>query len=83
MIKATFINENISLRLVFSFRGLVHYLHGRKHGSMQADMVLKEPSVLHPDVKSARRRLSSSGSLEEGLFHTGWNLSIGPQCPPP
>jgi hypothetical protein len=27
--------------LAYSFRGLVHYHHDRKHGSMQADMVLE------------------------------------------
>ena len=44
----------------------------KKHGSMQADMVLeKEPRVLHLDPKAARRRLSSAGSQEEALFCTG------------
>jgi hypothetical protein len=39
---ATLIKENISLGLAysFSFRGLVHYCHGEKHGSMQAGKVL-------------------------------------------
>lgn len=31
------------------FRGLVHYFHGGKHGSTQADMVLEETRVLHLD----------------------------------
>ena len=44
--------------LTYSFRGLVHYLHGRKHGVVQADMGLKEPKVLLLDLKVARRRLS-------------------------
>ena len=36
------------------FRGLVHYHHGRKHGSVQADMVLeKELRVLHLDRQAA------------------------------
>lgn len=39
------------LGLAYSFRGLVHYQHGGKHGGKQADMVLgKELRVLHPDV---------------------------------
>jgi hypothetical protein len=39
--------------VVYSFRGLVHYHHGRKHGSMQADMVLeKELRVLHLDLQA-------------------------------
>ena len=37
----TLIKANISLGLAYSFRGLFHYHHGRKHGSMQADMVLE------------------------------------------
>jgi hypothetical protein len=41
----------------YYFRGLLHYRHGRKHGSMQADMVLEEPRVVHLDLKTARRRL--------------------------
>jgi hypothetical protein len=35
---------------IYKFRGLVHYYHGRKHGSMQTDMGLeKEPGVPHLD----------------------------------
>ena len=46
---------------------LVHYYHSRKHGSIQADMVLeKELRVLQLDLKTARR-LSSMGSQEENL----------------
>lgn len=36
----TFIKENISLMLAYSFRTLVHYHHGEKLDSIQADMVL-------------------------------------------
>ena len=47
---ATLKNENISLRLAYRCRGSVHYHHGRKHGSMQTDMVLeKEHRVPHLD----------------------------------
>ena len=54
MTTATLIKENISLGLAYSFRGLVHYHHGRKHGSVQADMVLeKELRVLHLDLQAA------------------------------
>jgi hypothetical protein len=43
------------LVLPYSFRGLVHY-HGRKYGSIQADIVLeKEQRVLHLDPKASRR----------------------------
>ena len=42
--------------LAYSFRGSVHYHHGRKHGSIQADMVLeKELRVLHLDLQEAKR----------------------------
>jgi hypothetical protein len=47
------------LGLVYSFRGSVHYHHGRKHGDMQADMELENKlKVLHLDLKAARRRVS-------------------------
>jgi hypothetical protein len=49
------------LGLAYSFRGLVSYQHGRKHGSLQAGKVLeKELEVLHLDPKAARRRLCST-----------------------
>ena len=42
--------------LAYSFSGSVHYAHGRKHGSMQAEMMLeKELRVLHLDLLAARR----------------------------
>jgi hypothetical protein len=59
MKKATLTMENIKLWLAYTFRSSVHYQHGRKHGSMQADMVLEEPRGLHPDPKSVRKILSS------------------------
>ena len=50
MSTATLIKENISLGLAYSSRGLVHYHHGGKHGSVQADMVLeKELRILYPE----------------------------------
>ena len=50
--------------LAYSFRGSVHYYHGEKFGSVQADMVLEEDlRVLHLDLEAARRRRLSS-SLE-------------------
>ena len=42
MTKATLTEANISLGLAYRFRGLFHYHHGGKHGSMQADTVLDE-----------------------------------------
>jgi hypothetical protein len=43
------------------FKGLVHYLHGRKHGSRQADLVLKKLRVLHLDGQAARRQGQPAG----------------------
>ena len=61
MTKTTLIKENISLELAYSFRGLLHYHHGRKP-SMQADKVLeKELRVLHLDLQAAGERLRHTG----------------------
>jgi hypothetical protein len=50
---ATLIKENIKWELAYSLRGLVHYCHSKKHGSMQADTVLgKELRVLHLDPRA-------------------------------
>ena len=35
MTTATLTKENISLELAYSFRGLIHYCHDRKHESVQ------------------------------------------------
>ena len=68
MTEATLIKENIQSGLALSFRGLVHYHNGRKHGRVQADMVLeKELRDLHLDGQAAER----------GLCHTGHSLSTG------
>jgi hypothetical protein len=43
------------LGLPYSFKGLVHYLHGEKHGNMQAEMLLeKELTALHLDLQAAK-----------------------------
>jgi hypothetical protein len=55
------------------FRGSVHYHHGRKHGSIQVDMVLeKELRVLHLDKTAARRGLPSRqlGGGSQSLPHS-------------
>jgi hypothetical protein len=57
---ATFIKENISLALTYSFRGLVHCHHGGKHGSMQVDMVL-ELRILHLGPKAAKATVNQLG----------------------
>jgi hypothetical protein len=47
------------LGLAYSFGGLIHYHHSRKHGNMKGGMVLETSRVLHLDWKAARTRLSS------------------------
>jgi hypothetical protein len=42
MTKATLIKEKYLIGVGLQFRGLVHYHHGRKHGSTQVDMVLEK-----------------------------------------
>jgi hypothetical protein len=50
----SFIKESISLGLAYSFRDLVYYHHGRKHGNEQSDMMLdNDIRVLHFDLQSA------------------------------
>jgi hypothetical protein len=71
MTKASLIKENVQFGFVYNFRGLVHYHHGRKHGNIQADMVLEELRVLHLVPKAVRRRLLSSRQLGPSV------------CPPP
>lgn len=40
--------------LVYSFKGLVRYRYGEKHGRMQADMALeKDLSILYFDTQAA------------------------------
>jgi hypothetical protein len=62
MAKAILIKDNISLGMVYSFRGSVHFHHGGKHVSIPADMVLEEPRVLHLGLQAARRGLASTSS---------------------
>lgn len=57
MTKATFIKDNIFGGLAYRLRVSVHYHQGRKHGSMQVDMVLEKVRVLRLDPKAFRRRL--------------------------
>jgi hypothetical protein len=52
------------LGLAYSFKGSVHYHNSRKHGSIQADMMLEKLRVLYLDLKASRKRLDSTGSQE-------------------
>jgi hypothetical protein len=69
------------LGLAYSFRGFIHYHHGRKQGILQVDMVLEELRVLYLDPKASRRGLSSPGSQEENFPWPGQSLNTGPQSP--
>lgn len=45
--------------LAYSFKDLVHYCHRRKHGGMEADMLLeKELKVLHMNPQAPGRELA-------------------------
>jgi hypothetical protein len=52
------------LGLAYSFTGSVYYHHGGKHASIQADLALEEPRVLHLDLKEARGILLHWAELE-------------------
>ena len=53
--KATLTKEKHFTGMAYSFRDLVHYPHGGKHGSIQADMVLeKELRVLNLDPQAGK-----------------------------
>jgi len=54
MAKATLTKDNISLGLVYSFSGLVHYHHGRKQGSIQTDIVLERELRVYLDPQAPR-----------------------------
>jgi hypothetical protein len=57
MTKATLIKENIELGLAYSFRDLVYYHHGGKHGGRQADMVLEEEQrILYHNLAGSREK---------------------------
>jgi hypothetical protein len=61
--------------VTYSFRGLVYYCHGWKHGSMQIDAVLeKKLRVLHLDPQVAD---------EDCVSHWGQLKHRRPQNPPP
>lgn len=51
--------------MAHSFRGLVHYLNGRKHCDPQADMMLeKKPSVLHLNLQTSVRERITEPSID-------------------
>jgi hypothetical protein len=67
------IKKTISLELAYGFRGLVHHCHGRKHGYVQAEMMLeRELRVLLLDQQAAGR-----------VSHWTWLWRWKLQSPPP
>jgi hypothetical protein len=56
------------LELAHRFGSSVHYHHGRKHGSIQADMMLEELRVLHLTPKANRRLASAKPTTTEIHF---------------
>jgi hypothetical protein len=82
--KATLIKDSISLGIVYSFRGSVHYHHSGKHGSSQLDMVLEKPQQEEFYILIQRplgENPSSHRHPGETPFCTGQSLSIEPQSP--
>jgi hypothetical protein len=71
MTVATFIKENIELGMVFNFRGLVHYLHDRKHGGKQADNVPENELMdLHLDPQAAKGDCHTGHETSKPHFHS-------------
>ena len=64
MIKAALIKD-VWLGLAYSFRGSVHYHHGRK----QADMVLEKLRVLHLDPKAGKETVFCRNPGGGSLLH--------------
>jgi hypothetical protein len=57
----TILLKGLQFGLASTFRGSLHYDHGRKHSSIQADRMLeKELGILHLDPMAARRGPSST-----------------------
>jgi hypothetical protein len=82
---ATLIKESFELGLAYSFRGLVLYHHGRKHGRVQADWVMeKQLRVLHPDQQTAGGELRpQSPPPGTHLLHSSIKATPTPTRPPP
>jgi hypothetical protein len=77
MMKATLIKD-VSLGLAYSFRASVPCQHGRKHSSVQVDMILKDPRVLHVEPKATMRETLLQAASRRVPFHIGLSLIIGP-----
>lgn len=64
----------------YSFKGSIHFFHGRKCGNIQAESAKEQSSTSWLDGN--QERITSVGN-QEGLFHSEWSLSIRSQSPPP
>lgn len=49
--------------VVYSFRGLVNYNHGGKHGDMQLGMVQEKLQILHLDLHAEGRQKDAGSGL--------------------
>lgn len=58
MTKAAVIKDSITLRLAYSFRGLVHYPHDREHGCIQSDMIAENSTF---GFEGSRKRDTRTG----------------------
>ena len=70
------------MRLAYRFRGSVHY-HGRKHGSLQADVVLEELRVLHLSPKAARTRVLITWARHEHIYTYSNKTTFSNKAIPP
>lgn len=56
MTAVTLTKNSIYQRLSYSFRNLLHYLLGRKHGCILANMTLEKELSSHLDLLASRQR---------------------------
>jgi hypothetical protein len=81
------IKKSINLGLAYSFWGLAHYPHSRKHVSMQAEMVLQKDCISGLPGNKKRERLDMAWAFEttkaphphpHPQWHTSSNKAVLP-----
>jgi hypothetical protein len=55
------LSEKHLIGAALQFRGLVHYHHGRKHGGMQADMVLEKELEFYIWISEQQEKIVTLG----------------------
>jgi hypothetical protein len=63
------------LELAYSFRGLVHYLHGRKLGCVQADIVVE--SSTSGSAGGRKRETLELGMVVHAFNPSTWEAKAG------